>query len=160
MKSALILIFIILITLSTACKKGNNAPVEGKWQEVKMRYYNQDITTGAISGDTTYQANTFGSFDYLQFNINGTCVLSRTGLINNAQQQQTKIQDIQDCTYAKAGSGFVLTQVPKTPAPISGIGTTYTVSSVSANTLILHAVSSYLNPSVPYTSISDSYYTK
>jgi len=160
MKSTRILIFAALVTLSTACKKGNNAPVEGKWQEVKMRYYNQDITTGAISADTTYQANTFGGFDYLQFNINVTCVLSETAEVGTASGQVTKVQDIQDYTYAKSGSGFILTRSNVYPGLISGVGTTLTVSSISGNTLILHAVSSYLNPSVPYKSISDSYYTK
>ncbi|MGZ3891692.1 MAG: hypothetical protein ACXVIY_13995 [Mucilaginibacter sp.] len=160
MKFTPILIFIVIISLSTACKKDNNTPVEGKWQEVKMRFYNQDINTGAISGDTTYQADTFGSFDYLQFNSNGICIFSQTELINNSAQQLTKVQNMHEYTYAKAGSGFALTPAQTNPSIISGIGTTITVSSVSAKTLILHAVSSYLNPSVPYKSISDSYYTK
>ena len=156
----LLILFIAGITALTACKKSSNAPVEGKWQEVKMRYYNQDITTGAISEDTTYQANTFGSFDYVQFGSNGTCVLSETGFIGTESGLVTQTQDMTDYTYAKSGSGFLLTPAHTNPDIVSGIGTTLTVSSVSGNTLILHAVSSYLNPSVPYKTLSDAYYTK
>ncbi|MFI5162981.1 MAG: hypothetical protein ACHQHN_16995 [Sphingobacteriales bacterium] len=159
MKFTPALLFIIVIMAFTACKKSGNGAVEGKWQKVKMRVYNQDINTGAISNDTTYQANTFGSFDYVQFNSNGTCVLSETGFIGT-ESQVIATQDKQNYTYAKSGSGFALTLVQTNPSVISGIGTTFTVSSVSGNTLILHAVNSYLNPSVPYKTISDSYYTK
>jgi hypothetical protein len=160
MKSTSILLFVILIASLAACKKSSNAPVEGKWKETKMHLYNQDIITGAISGDTTYQANTFGNFDYVQFESNGTCILSATGLINNSQQQITKVQDTYDFTYTKAGSGFALTPEHTNPSLISGIYTTYTVSGISGNTLILHSVAGYINPSVPYKTMSDAYYTK
>ena len=153
------ILFIVLITSLTACKKESYS-ITGKWQEVKVVTYNRDNTTGAISGNTTFPASTFGSFDYAQFNNNGTCVLSATGITYNSLQQQTNVQVIQNYTYAKSGSGFALTPVPQNPPIISGIGVTYTVSDVLANTLIIHSVANYLNPSVPYKTISDSYYNK
>lgn len=153
------ILFIILITLLTACKKESYS-VEGKWQESKMRRYNRDIKTGYISGDTVYQADTFGGFDYLQFNSNGTCIFSGTGLINNSLQQLSKVQSIKDYTYVKSGTGFALTPTHTDPYLISDVYTVYTVSSVSRNTLVLHGVASNIDPYFPYQMISDSYYTK
>lgn len=146
------LIFIVLISLSTACKKDSNV-IAGKWQEAKMRVYNQDVTTNAISSDTTYQADTFGNFDYVEFYSNGICVLS-------GAEQVTKSQDTREYTYAKSGAVFLLKPAHTDPYIISGVSTDYTASRVSSNTVVLHAVTSYLNPSVPYKTITDSYYNK
>ena len=151
------LFFILSVIFFAACKK-ESSPIVGKWQEVKMRTYNQDLSTGAISGDTTYQAATFGVYDYAQFNNDGICVISETGFIGTAAQV-VKVQDLQDYTYTKAGSGFVLVSTAN-PSAISGEMTGHNVSSVSSNTLIIHSVTGYLNPSVAYKTISDSYYTK
>jgi|GEM_PF-2890542 len=146
-------LIVVFITTLAACKKNNKTPGEGKWQETKMRRYNQDKTTGAISSDTTYKANTFGRFDYMQFYSNGTCVLSVTEQVTNAQGTV-------EYTYTKSDSGFLLKPAHVDPELISGVSTGYTVLNASSNTLILHGVTSYINPSVPYITISDSYYTK
>lgn len=118
-----------------------------------MRVYNQDITTGALSGDTTYQSDTFGKFDYVEFYSNGICVVSAT-------EQVSKVQDTWEYTYAQSGTGFLVTPAHTDPYIISGVSTVYTASRVSSNTVVLHAVTSYLNPSVPYKTITDSYYNK
>jgi hypothetical protein len=152
MKFTPILILIVLITLSIGCKK-DNSTIMGKWREAKMRVYNQDITTGALSGDTTYQSDTFGKFDYVEFYSNGICVVSAT-------EQVSKVQDTWEYTYAQSGTGFLVTPAHTDPYIISGVSTVYTASRVSSNTVVLHAVTSYLNPSVPYKTITDSYYNK
>lgn len=147
------MIMIVALVLGVAaCKKDTNA-ITGKWQAAKMRVYNLDINTGAISGDTTYQANTFGRFDYVQFDSRGNCVLSATEQVTNAQY-------IQEYIYTKSGSEFSLKPAHTDPYIISGISTSRTALVVSSGTLIIHAITGYLNPSVPYKTISDSYYTK
>jgi hypothetical protein len=156
----LLTLFIISMTALTACKKSVNAPVIGKWKEVKLRVYNQDKTTGAISSDTTYQASAFGKFDYAQFSINNTCILSQTGLQYGSTPQPVAIQDTRNYTYAWTGSGFALTEMPQNNEIINEVGTSDTVSSVSSNSLIIHSVSTYENPSVAYRTVGDAYYTK
>jgi hypothetical protein len=159
MKYRLPIFVIALIAALVSCKKDANYSIAGKWQEVKMTTYNQDLTTGAISGDTTYKAATFGIYDYAQFNNDGICVISETGWIGTAAQV-IKVQEIQNYTYTKSAESFLLKPAHTDPYIISGVSTDYTASRVSANTVVLHAVTSYLNPSVRYKTITDSYYNK
>ncbi len=52
----------------------NALPITGKWQQTKLVTYLLD-TNGARLYDTTY-LQPFTNADYVQFNNNGTCVLS------------------------------------------------------------------------------------
>ena len=156
MKPKYLTLFVLFFGL-LSCKK-ESSPIVGKWQEVKMTTYHQDLTTGAISGDTTYQAATFGAYDYAQFNNDGSGVISETGWIGTAAQV-VKVQDLQNYTYTKAGLGFVLISTVN-PSMLSGVATSHVVTGISSNTLIIHSFTGYLNPSVSYKTISDSYYTK
>jgi hypothetical protein len=64
------ILFIVLATAIVSCKKEQQAALSGKWQETKLviHLYNANV----VSWDTTY-LTPFTSFDYIQFNDNGTC---------------------------------------------------------------------------------------
>ena len=147
-------LFIILISFLTSCKKENSS-LRGKWQEVKYHTYNQDNNTGAVSEEVTYPASMFTSLDYVQFNSSSSCIISQ-----GSTSSATLVQRIQKYTYASVGSRYALTEVFEGEMPISGIGIADTVSVSSSNTLVIHSVATYLNPSVPYKSISDAYYSR
>jgi hypothetical protein len=148
-----------LLTVTVASCKKDNLSIAGKWQEVKLHYYNQDKITGAISGDTTFQAAAFGKFDYAEFSSNGTCILSQGGLTYGGPQPLL-VQDTRNYTYKRAGSGYALTEVFQTNGIINEVGTLDTVINITSNTLIIHSVSTYENPGVVYKTIGDAYYTK
>jgi hypothetical protein len=155
MKFTPILAFIVLITLSTACKKGNDYPIVGKWQQVKLRMYNQSYS-GVISNDTTFQRSSFDSTNYAQFNNGGTCVI---GLFYPYRCLNCYIAYIatEKYNYVPAGSKYVLT-IPTTPTTVINPGgfVKTDTASVNGNTLLIH--STFDNHQ--FYAISDAYYSK
>jgi len=152
MKFTPILVFIVLITLLNACKKGNDYPIVGKWQQVKLRMYNKSYS-GVISNDTTFQRASFDSLNYAQFNNGGTAII---GLFYPYPMYDLNIAFIatEKYNYVKAGSKYVMT-LPTTTTYPSGFITTDTAS-VSGNMVLIH--STFDNHQ--FYAISDAYYTK
>ncbi|MBS1527569.1 MAG: hypothetical protein JST19_18115 [Bacteroidetes bacterium] len=147
-------VFIGIIWFIMSCKKENQYPIVGKWQQVKLHTYTQSYS-GVISGDTTYQASSFNSGNYAQFNNDGTCIVGifyppgTYYTINSAAYISTAKYN-----YTPAGPKYVMTQ-PTTLIYPSGFITTDTAS-LDGNTVLIHAVfNSHANLQV-----SDSYYTK
>ncbi|MFI5162979.1 MAG: hypothetical protein ACHQHN_16985 [Sphingobacteriales bacterium] len=146
---------IIGMALSVAaCKKDYNAPVEGKWQQIKLRTYTKSYQ-GVISNDTTYQKSLFNSSNYAQFNNNGTCIIGifyPPGSID-PRSAAAYLSTVR-YNYSHVGNKYVLT-TPATLTNPGGFGEADTVS-VNNNTLLIHYV---FDGHVNYT-ISDAYYTR
>ncbi|HVW12861.1 MAG TPA: hypothetical protein VHB54_03515 [Mucilaginibacter sp.] len=147
-------IFIGILWVIMSCKKENRYPIVGKWQQVKLRTYTQSYS-GVISSDTTYQASSFKSSNYAQFNNDGTCIIGifyppgTYYTINSLAYISTEKYD-----YVPSGTKYVMTQ-PTTVIYPSGFITTDTAS-ISGNTLLIHNVfNSHANLQV-----SDSYYSR
>ena len=154
------LLFIILISALTSCKKEQSSPVSGKWQETKLRIYEVD-DTNAILFDTTY-LRPFTSFDYLQFNNNNTVAIGTDHYyyLNSpgspkAPQAITPVSS--EMNYTAAGSGYVLTTQSMLVNP-GGFDVRDTVTLQSANALLLRSVFYSHLPGIK--TITDSYYTK
>jgi hypothetical protein len=154
MKAGSIILIIALAVALTSCKKGNDYPIVGKWQQVKLRIYNQSYS-GVISNDTTFQRSSFDSSNYAQFNNGGTCVV---GLFYPAGPILYNILTTniptQTYNYARARSKYVLT-LPTTLTYPSGFITTDTAS-LNGNTVLIHGVLD----NHEFYSIYDSYYAK
>jgi hypothetical protein len=163
MKNDYTIIFLMvdLILTIVACKKAQDPSVIGKWQENKVRIY-QVGSTGLILNDTTYSGQTFTNLDYVQFNIDGSCVISSSHDYNPAGQgflttpQADQITSTWNFTgtwpkYIITNAGTVIT--PGFPAPAD----TATVS--SQNNLLLHKVFAvYIFNAT--TTVFDAYYTR
>lgn len=152
MKSRLVILIIVVTAALAACKKGNDYPIVGKWQQVKLRMYNQSYS-GVISNDTTFQRASFDSLNYAQFNNGGTAII---GLFYPYPMYNLNIANIttEKYNYTRAGSKYVMT-LPTTLTYPSGFITTDTAS-VSGNTVLIH--STFDNHQ--FYAVSDSYYTK
>src|SRR5713226_5019036 len=109
----IVLVIMSLVLGLTACKKGSNYAIVGKWQQIKLRTYTQSYS-GVISHDTSYLSSSFKSSNYAQFNNDGTCVIGLyypPGSISPISE--TAFPSIQDYNYAPAGSKYVMT-IPTT----------------------------------------------
>jgi hypothetical protein len=154
MKARNIIIIIGLVLGLASCKKENKYSIVGKWQQVKLRTYNQSYS-GVISNDTTFERSSFDNTNYAQFNNDGTCVI---GLFY--PPSPFEYSDIaanvatEKFNYTPAGSKYVLT-TPTTLIYPSGFITTDTAS-VNGNALLIHATFD----NHQYYSISDNYYTR
>jgi hypothetical protein len=154
------ILFIVLATAFVSCKKVQEAPLPGKWQQTKLviRLNNANV----VLWDTTY-LTPFTSFDYMQFNANGTCVsgsdfylIDAPGGVGYSKTVQEITQSTYNFNYAIEGSVYVLTPNPN-PVNFAGITVADTVS-IKDNTLLLHAVD--YGPDHAVNSVFDSYYTK
>ena len=154
MKACSAIVIISLAFAFVSCKKEANAPILGKWQQVKLRTYNQSYA-GLISNDTSYLSPSFNSSNYAQFNNDGTCII---GLFykpgNYYLTQDFAYIPTQTYNYAKAGSKYVLT-VPNAAINPGGFISTDTAS-VDGNTVLIH--STFDNHQ--FYIISDAYYSK
>ena len=156
----LILLLIISAGLFSCKKEGTKTAVSGKWFENKLRIYATD-STGKFLYDTTF-LQPFTASDYLQFNNNGTCVISTDYYYYpNQNGQQIPPQKITPAAslmnFTAVGTKFVLTSQSTLTNP-GGFDIRDTVSTINAQTLVRHTV---VNTHVPgYTSYSDAYYTR
>jgi len=135
----LLILCIVLTAAFVSCKKEQQATLPGTWLEKKLVLY----TPGAngVLHDTTF-LSPFTSFDYIQFNNNGTCVIGGDFNINPPGHPNT-IQAITPITenfsYSASGSVYVLTPNPIPTANFAGVYSTDTVS-INGNTLLLHNI--------------------
>lgn len=141
-----------LVLSLAACKKGNDYPIVGKWQQVKLRMYNKSYS-GVISNDTTFQRSSFDSLNYAQFNNGGTAII---GLFYPYPMYNLNIAFIgtEKYNYVKTGSKYVMT-IPTAATNPGGFITTDTAS-VNGNTVLIH--STFDNHQ--FYAVSDAYYTK
>ena len=158
---ALFIIAILIIGLAS-CKKGNNTPITGKWQQSKLRLY-EFADNNVISYDTTYLAP-FTNLDYAQFNVNGTCDLSSDHYYYPNDKEgypttpQAIPQSIGTWKYTRVGTKYALSSTSDLINP-GGFDIRDTVSLINGNTLLLR-VSNYGHGGGHVYSISDSYYTR
>ena len=153
MKRRIIFVITGLLLGLAACKKDNDYPIVGKWQQVKLHLYNQSYA-GVISNDTAFQRSAFDSLNYAQFNNGGTCII---GLFYPYPMYDLNIAAniaTVKYNYVRVGSKYVMT-IPTTTTNPGGFVTTDTAS-VNGNTLLIH--STFDNHQ--FYAISDSYYTK
>ena len=156
---------VVLIVLSIAfvsCKKEQQAPatLSGKWQETKLVVY--VFSANAVSWDTTY-LTPFTSFDYIQFNDNGTSVSGSDFYLIGAPNGLSYLKTTQAITpgtynfgYSAYGSVYVLTPNPN-PVNFAGVTTADTVS-IKGNTLLQHVVD--YGPGPESKLVFDSYFIK
>jgi hypothetical protein len=164
-KNYILAAVITLITVFSACKKENNYPVAGKWQETKIRVY-MTGPTGAIVSDTTYSGNTFTNQDYIQFNNNGTSVESDDHLYYPAGAIYLKVPPYYLSTvtydYAPSAAFYILTPHEKNTGSgngLPGAGQSITATVSNSNSLVIHMVDSFTVPSTS-TIVYDMYYTR
>lgn len=152
MKRTTIITIIGLVLALAACKKGNDYPIVGKWQQVKLHMYNQSYS-GVISNDTTFQRSSFDSLNYAQFNNGGTAII---GLFYPYPLYNLNIANVatEKYNYARVGSKYVMT-IPTTTTNPGGFIMADTAS-VNGNTLLIHSIFD----NHQFYAISDSYYTK
>jgi len=148
-----ILLLTGLVIALAACKKGNDYPIVGKWQQVKLRLYNQSYS-GVISNDTTYQRSSFDSSNYAQFNNGGTCIIGLFYPTGMYYLESFAYIPTQKYNYARAGNKYVLT-IPTMVTNPGGFGTADTAS-VSGNTVLIR--STFDNHQFYY--ITEAYYTR
>jgi hypothetical protein len=154
------LLFIVLATAMESCKKEQQPLISGKWKETKMVLYKD--SGNVVLWDTTY-LTPFTSFDYMQFNYNGTCVMgsdfylmAATGGPGFAKTVQRVTPMTSNWNYSAIGPAYVLAPVPNL-VNFAGLITGDTVS-IKGNTLLLHAVDHGPGPAV--TLVFDCYFTK
>jgi hypothetical protein len=153
MKAKNIIVVIGLVLGLAACKKGNDYPIVGKWQQVKLRTYNQSYS-GVISNDTTFERSRFDSTNYAQFNNGGTAII---GLfypyplydLNIAANVATV-----KFNYIRVGSRYVMT-IPTTTTNPGGFITADTAS-LSGNDVLIR--STFDNHQ--FYNIAEAYYSK
>jgi hypothetical protein len=153
-------LFIVLATAFVSCKKVGQAPLPGKWQQTKLVIHQDN--GNVVLWDTTY-LTPFTSFDYMQFNDNGTCAMSSDfylidapGGVGYTKNVQTITPGTLNFNYAANGAVYVLTPNPNL-VNFAGITVADTVS-IKGNTLLLHAVDYDFDHTVR--SVFDSYFTK
>lgn len=156
---------VALATVLVACVKEHQNtvpkqvlyPIAGKWQETKIVTYLLD-TNGAKLYDTTY-LKPFTSFDFAQFNNDGTCILSVDHyyyLNEPGMSNPTPVPVITtNFYYRSAGSKFILNPKVNATGP-NGFTSADTVSTPDPHTLLIHTVGTTLGQ---YRYISDAYYT-
>ena len=118
-------------------------------------------STGVFLYDTTF-LQPFTSSDYLQFNNDGTCVISNDYYYYaNQDGKQIPPQKIPATSalmnYTVIGSKFVLTPHTRVFNP-GGFDVRDTVSNSNSNVLLLHSILYSHAPG--YRVVSDAYYTK
>jgi hypothetical protein len=163
-KYTLLFVTCLIFTL-TACKKENNYPVIGKWQETKIRVY---VTgpTGTITSDTTYSGQTFTNLDYIQFYSDGTAAESEDHEYFPTGPPYLKIPpdylSTSSYNYTSSASGYTLTpnyaNVEMQSGP-PGASQTITATVPNSNSLRIHMVDTFIAPTVS-TVVYDAYYTK
>lgn len=126
-------------------------PLTGRWQETKLILQMTD-QAGAKIGDTVYAKQLLTS-DYVQFNADGSCVLS--------QGQNYATSGIQGGAH---NTPFNLTQessmaILNYSGPIGTMGFPGpdTLYMQDANTVLIHSVATLMNGSAI---VSDAYYTR
>jgi hypothetical protein len=156
----LLILFIVLATAFVSCKKEQQASLAGKWQETKLVIYLDNANV--VLWDTTY-LTPFTSFDYVQFNDNGTSVMGSDfylidapGGLGYSKTTQTIPPSTNNFDYSAYGSVYVLTPNPNV-ANFAGITTGDTVS-IHGNTLLMHVVD--YGPDRVSKSVYDSYFTR
>ncbi len=156
------ILFIALATAFVSCQKVQQAPaaLSGKWLETKLAVYERN--GNVVLWDTTY-LTPFTSFDYIQFNDNGTSVsgsdfylIDAPNGLGYSKTTQTITPSTFNYDYSAYRSVYVLTPTAN-PINFAGITTADTVS-IHGNTLLLHAVD--YGPDHVVNSVFDSYYTK
>jgi hypothetical protein len=161
MKNSCFLLFSIIVLSFTAChKSGVNGPIEGKWQETKLRIYGD--SAGIIIYDTTY-TKPFTSADYIQFNDNGTCAISSDHYYYPNTDNYPKIPQAIPATvdvwnYSTVGNSKYLLSYQSDFLNPGGFEIADTAEILSAHSLLLHVVSYSHVPG--YTQTTDSYYEK
>lgn len=165
MKPNSLLLLISGIVLSfTACNKGNasgpNYPVDGKWQQTKLRLYGDSL--GVITYDTTY-TKPFTALEYVQFNANGTCTESSDhyyypNILNYPKIPQLIPAIVDTFKFNSIGASAYVLNTQTEWINYGGFVVTDTVKVLSAHTLLLHAVIYSHDPN--YSNVADSYYEK
>ena len=172
--------FALITVILVSCTKGNqnpapspsvnpvsspvsnsvSSPLTGKWQQTKLVTYLLD-TNGARLYDTTY-LQPFTNADYVQFNNNGTCVLSVDHyyyLNEPGMSVPTPIPTlITNFHYTPAGLKFVLVPQNDGASP-GGNSVADTASMLDNNTLLIHTVATGIGPTY-HIFITDSYFSK
>ena len=156
----LLILFIVPATAFVSCKKEQQASLAGKWQETKLVIHLDNANV--VLWDTTY-LTPFTSFDYIQFNDNGTSIsgsdfylIDAPSGLGYSKTTQTITPSTFNFDYSAYGPVYVLTPNPN-PINFAGITTADTVS-IKGNTLLLHAVD--YGPDHMANSVFDSYFTK
>jgi hypothetical protein len=154
------ILFFVLATALVSCKKVQQAPLSGKWQQTKLVIHLNNANV--VLWDTTY-LTPFTSLDYMQFNGNGTCLTGSDFYLIDAPSGVGYSKTVQEITpttdnfnYATDGAVYVLTPNPN-PPNYAGITTADTIS-IHGNTLLLHSVGYGFDHTVH--SVFDGYYTK
>jgi len=153
MKPKYLILFFLLAGL-ISCKKDNKYAIVGKWQQIKLRTYNQSYS-GVISHDTTYQASSFNDSNYAQFNNDGTCIIGLfypPGLYDF--RSSVAYIATEKYNYVPKGNKYIMT-LPTTLIYPSGFISTDTAS-VNGNTVHIH--STFDNHQ--FYNMSDAYYSK
>jgi hypothetical protein len=154
----LALLFVILISGIASCKKEKSSPVLGKWQQIKLRTY--EDSSNVILYDTSY-LHPFTNFDYIQFNNNSTCIIGIDHYYYRNSPGLPKVPQLitpvsSSMNYSAAGYQYVL----NTQSSLVNFGGFVTADTVflDGNTLLLHSVFYLHTPGLKL--ITDSYYTK
>jgi len=165
-KYLLLIITGLMIGLS-ACKKDNKgseqAAIVGQWFVNKLTIQQQTISTGAVT-DTTYNSTAFNTYDYFQFNNDGTASVSSSGIFDiNGKGTATNgagdpVYGTNQYKYNISGSELILTSTLLHPTTCCGLDgpATEIITQLDALTLVLRTIS--INTS--YKTITDTYYTK
>ena len=164
-KYLLLIITGLMIGLS-ACKKDNKgseqAAIVGQWFVNKLTIQQQTISTGAVT-DTTYNSTAFNTYDYFQFNNDGTASVSFSGIFGiNGKGTATNgagdpVYGTNQYKYNISGSELILTSTFIHPTICCGLDgpVTETIIQLDALNLVLRTIS--INTS--YKTITDTYYT-
>src|SRR3569833_356269 len=150
MKTLKLLLIVAAAVCLAACHK-ENIQLTGKWQQVKLRAYTRDKSTGAITHDTTVQAESFGTLDYASFG-GDTCTISRA-LLSTGQL-------ILKYTYSRTGKGYALRPFYLNSGSIDLLPTADTVIDITDNSFIVHSVPLPSNVSANTVFVFDAYYSK
>lgn len=140
-----------VLVFCLSCKKNNVVnpapPIVGTWLENKqeiMTFANDSLVKDSV-------VNAFTAGDYIQFNHDGTGVMSVSDTANMFYNN--------NFTYTINNSSLVLTQTAKNSNTTST--TTYTIDQVDRASLHLRLQSTYIGTAnVSYRESSEMYYTR
>lgn len=166
MKCKFTILVVCLAAFFTACKKENNSAIVGKWQETKVRIYTMNFS-GTMVDDTTYTGATFTNLDFINFESNGTCTESSDHIYFAAEAGLSKVPyynlSTETLSYKSSGDNYTLIP-PKVVVPPGVIGDqstgqTITITLSGSNSMLIHTVGTFLNPSTA-TQVYDAYYVR
>ena len=157
------ILLIILATAFVSCKKEPQSAVSGKWQQTKLVINVYNVSTKVLSWDSTY-LSPFTRFDYIQFNVNGNCVIAGDFYLNAESGGSSFSKPVQSTPsssnydYSASGSVYVLTPTTGPSGVYFEVNTTADTVSIHGNTLLQHTVN--YNYAGRINSVIDSYYSR